>query len=84
MVFRKIDELNHLVAVNRGKSFEKVFYCEILFEMVNQCLYRHTCTFETGFTAKPFAVYPNDIVQRCLLYGGHTAIVAGNAGEKSG
>ena len=51
MIFREIDELNHLAAFDRRKPFEKVVYCEILFEMVNQRLYRNSRALETEFAA---------------------------------
>jgi hypothetical protein len=48
MIFREVDEPNHLAAFDRRKSLEKILYGEVLFEVVNQCLYRNPRALEAG------------------------------------
>jgi len=75
-ILREVDELNHLVAFDRRKSLEKVFYCEIFFEVVNQRLYRNPRALEARFAAQPSPVHPNDFVQRSLLFRCHMLIIS--------
>ena len=71
VVFRKLDELDSLIARNRRKSFEEILNRAIPFEVVDQRLHRNSCALETGLAAHPLRVHPDDLIEDCLLFGRH-------------
>ncbi len=56
---------------DRRKAFEEIFQGRIPFDVIDECLNRDPCAFETGFAAHSLRIDPNDLVELGSLFNGH-------------